>query len=408
MSVGAGSRAVRAAAISDRIISLGSGVAAIPERLLLAHARGEVLFIAGAGVSQPAGLPDFRGLVLKLYEQLDAAVYSLISNIPREACNQWSSDLSGLTNRQAAEVRRFIAGDYDVVLGMLERRIDEQGSATSRVRQTIASELRHAVRPAAIHRALMRLADRGGAVTIVTTNFDLLLEVAAKRVRPTVQTYTLGGIPRPGRGNDFAGVLHIHGALDRNAARNSDLIVSDQDFGEFYLRRRAVSEFIYDAARLFHLILVGYSANDAPMRYLLNAVAADGSRFDDLKERFTFVGTHAPDPVGLEDWKGRGITPIHYDAANSHSTLLNTLERWAALSAINGNKRIVDAEIRRVVKTNRTGAVDADRDLFDHFIRRADSNERVRLSALASTWKADLGWLDAVATVAGERDLEPR
>src|ERR1700693_3341266 len=104
MSRGADTRVVRTAAISDRIISLGPGLAAIPERLLLAHARGEVLFIAGAGISQPAGLADFRGLALKVYQKLDAAVYPLISKVPREACNQWSADLSGLTHRQAAEV----------------------------------------------------------------------------------------------------------------------------------------------------------------------------------------------------------------------------------------------------------------------------------------------------------------
>ena len=39
--------------------------------------------------------------------------------------------------------------------------------------------------------------------------------------------------------------------------------------------RRVVPDLIYDAARLFNLVLVGYSANDPPMRYLLNAVAAD-------------------------------------------------------------------------------------------------------------------------------------
>jgi hypothetical protein len=31
--------------IEDRVISFGDGLPAIPERLLLAHARGEVLFI---------------------------------------------------------------------------------------------------------------------------------------------------------------------------------------------------------------------------------------------------------------------------------------------------------------------------------------------------------------------------
>jgi hypothetical protein len=146
------------AATSDRIVSLGDGLASIPERLLLAHARGGVLFIAGAGASQPAGLPDFRGLVLKVYEALDRSVYAIISNIPREACNRWSSTQGGLTDRQIAEVQRFIVGDYDVALGMLERRIDGQGSPASRVRQIISDELRRTGKPAEIHRSLTDIA----------------------------------------------------------------------------------------------------------------------------------------------------------------------------------------------------------------------------------------------------------
>lgn len=404
---GRGQQSVWNSATSDRVISLGSGLAAIPERLLLAHARGEVLFVAGAGISQPAILPDFRDLVLRVYKQLDAAVHAVIVGIPRTVCNQWDADLTSLTNQQAAEVLRFIRRDYDVVLGMLERRIDGPSSGKSRVRQVVSNELR-GVRPAPIHRALMRLADRGGPVTIATTNFDFLLEEAAKNSRQAVQSYALGGIPRPGPGSDFTGILHIHGALDRNAARTSNLILTDEDFGEFYLRRRVVPYFIYDAARLFSLVLVGYSANDPPMRYLLNAVAADGTRFDDLKERFTFVGNSPPNPVELEDWKGRGITPIAYDAVNGHLALLDTLKRWAALSAINGKRSFVDAEVKRIVRRNRGTTSDADRDLFDHLIRRSDSNERVRLSALASKQKADLSWLDAIGAIATENDRERR
>lgn len=290
---------------------------------------------------------------------------------------------------------------------MLERRIDGRSHGKSLVRQAVAEELHSAgVQPAQIHKALMRLADRGGTVTIVTTNFEMLLEDAVKSKRPVIQTYALGSIPRPSRSDDFAGVLHIHGVLDRDQARMSDLILSDRDFGEFYLRRRVVPDFIYDAARLFNLVLVGYSANDPPMRYLLNAVAADGIRFGDLKERFTFVGTSTFDPVDQEDWKGRGITPIHYDAANNHSILHDTLERWAALSAHNGKRNLVDTEMKRIVRTNRSTASEADRDLFDHLIRRCDANERVRLSALASRQKADIDWLNAIAEIATENKRE--
>ena len=396
---------IRQSTASDREILLGPNLAAVPERLLLEHARGNVLFIAGAGVSRPAGLPDFRGLVLRIYAHLDRAVHAVISRIPSEACNRWSTNLSSLTDQQAAEVNRFISGDYDVVLGMIERRIDGQSHGRSRVRQVVANELRaQSIQPAPIHRALVRLADRGGTSAIATTNFDLLLEEAARRLRAPLQTYFLGGIPRPGRSDNFSGVLHIHGALGRNPARISDLILTDQDFGEFYLRRRVVPDFIYDAARLFNIVLIGYSANDPPMRYLLNAVAADGTRFGDLKERFAFVGTSAPDLVAIEDWKGRGITPIPYSTENHHSTILNTLERWAALSAINGKRGLVNTEIKRIVRTTRNNASDADRDLFDHLIRRSDSNERVRLAAFASNQKADISWLDAIIEISEESD----
>ena len=391
-------------ASSDRVISLGSTQVAVPERLLLAHARGEVLFIAGAGVSQPAGLPDFRGLVVQVYAIVDPVVHSVVSLIPRSEKNPQNVDLSMLTYRQAAEVTRFVSGDFDVVLGMLERRLDGKSHGASRVRQAIAKELRGAkATPAPIHRALMRLADRGGATAIVTTNFELLLESALKPKASTVQTYSLGGIPRPSRNEDFSGVFHIHGALDANPKRVSDLVVSDQDFGEFYLRRRVVPDFIYDAARLYNLVLIGYSANDPPMRYLLNAVAADGMRFDDLKERFTFVGSAAPDPIGVEDWKGRGITPIQYDSANFHTELLAALEYWADISQIAGKPGFSDEEVQRIVKRSRNQASDADRDMFDFMFRRSNLAGRVRLAEMASKNGADIGWLEAIKSISMEK-----
>ena len=390
---------------NGRVIVLGEDLPSIPERLLLAHARGEVLFICGAGISRPAGLPDFRQLVLDVYESLDTAVHEVIVYSQDKATEQSQSEGSSLTHRQLAEVKRFKAGDYDVVLGMLERRLDDRTRGDSSVRREVANRLRAGGhKPAPIHRALMRLADRGGTVTIVTTNFDLLLEAAARRLPYPAETYSLGSIPRPTRRADFAGVLHIHGALNRNPSRVSELVLSDQDFGEFYLRRRGVPDFIYDAARLFHLVLVGYSADDPPMRYLLNAVAADHARFDDLRERFTFFGSATHDPVALEDWKARGITPIPYNCKNRHEVLRRTIERWAELSAINGKTAAVDKEIRRIVRVSRAFASEPDRDLFDHLLRRSNDSERNRLSALASNAKADLGWLDAIMSVCKEKD----
>lgn len=79
-----------------------------------------------------------------------------------------------------------------------------------------------------------------------------------------------------------------------------------------------------------------------------------------------------------------------------------TLERWAALSAINGKKEAVDTELRRIVKASRSAAKEPDRDLVDHFFRRSNASERVRLSALVSDAKADITWLDAIVKICAD------
>lgn len=416
---------------SQRAVSLGPGLPAIPERLLLDHARGKVLFLCGAGVSLPSGLPNFAEFVCGVYETLDSAVHDRLVCVSRDAHCRREPDCTDLTHRQAAELRRFVAEEYDVVLGMLERRLELRKREDSKVRATVVDLLRSPKRrnkstksgptcgdveqvadelpaepqPSPVHRALMRLADRGPATTIVTTNFDLLLEAAAEGLGVAVETYSLGAIPRPSVRSEFSGVLHIHGALSLSPDRFSDLVLSDQDFGEFYLRRRVVPDFIYDAARLFSLVLVGYSANDPPMRYLLNAVAADEARFDDLKDRFIFIGSGEADPVELEGWRARGIEPIHYPApCQDHSVLHDMLMRWAELSAINGKRQVVEREVRRIVRTDRESATEADRGLFDHLFRRSSPTDRERLAEFVSATGAESGWLEAMMTIGRERD----
>lgn len=85
----------------------------IPDSLLQAHEEGRVVFFCGAGISYPAGLPDFKGLVEQIYQQNGT---ELLDN-EREA---------------------FKRGQFDATLDLLERRLPGQRLA---VRRALAKAL---------------------------------------------------------------------------------------------------------------------------------------------------------------------------------------------------------------------------------------------------------------------------
>ena len=79
------------------------------------------------------------------------------------------------------------------------------------------------------------------------------------------------------------------------------------------------------------------------------------------------------------------------------------LERWADLSAINGDPARVEREIRRIVKRGWNSADDADRDLFAHLFRRGNPKERAKLAALTSQSGADIEWLNVIAQACDDK-----
>ncbi len=393
-------------------VVLGEPCTPLPERLLLHHAEGKVLFLAGAGVSmpEPACLPSFTDLVLKVYKQLGDPVLPFLEALAGKKVELPKGP--PLKPEQQAEVKSFEKGQLDVVLGMLERRIDGQQTEESRMRQAVVNLLQPdpPAEYAGIHRDLLRLSDRGGATAILTTNFDLLLEAAAKEVRCCVEGLALGAIPRPSLRPSFSGVLHLHGALSPGRSGIPDLILTNRDFGEFYLRRRIVPDLLYDAARIYHLVLVGYTANDPPVRYLLDAISADDARFPDLKERFIFVpfGGKEPDETELADWKARGLTPIPYSRAEKHQQLAFTLETWANLfektPSLGGRHETVTEQriretLERITEAPLLEVADEDRSLFDHLIRREVHTRRAALASRLGELRRDYEWLDRILEV---------
>ncbi|MGX1742479.1 SIR2 family protein [Bosea sp. NPDC055353] len=132
----------------------------------------------------------------------------------------------------------------------------------------------------------MRLSrDEEGRPSMVTTNFDTLFERALSRSRDrTVATEasTAGqNIPAPGT-ERFHGIIHLHGRLADASLKL--LILTSGQYDEAYLRAGWAARFFFDLARCRTFVLVGYSADDAPVRYILNVLEADRTRFTDLEQ----------------------------------------------------------------------------------------------------------------------------
>ena len=391
--------------MSDGRIYLEEGLPGLPEDLMLARDRGEVLFLTGAGVSAaaPSSLPNFRGLVCEIAKRLDTplgqamhdwmeADGTAMDGAKREAFGE------ALDARQSAEFKRFQSREFDMVLGMLERRMPRSSEQVSRLRVTAREVLHAADQANPLHKALNVLARRFGDLFIATTNFDRLHETAAGR--PAPPSYGLEGLPRPSIGPDFRGIFHIHGVLDPKRPRQ--LVLTDQDFGDLYLRRRLTADFIYDAARIFNIVIVGYSVNDPPFRYLMNAVAGDSLHFPDLRDRYVFAPIHAGDLAVGEDWAARSIKPICYDLLDDHAELARLLKAWADSVPTSGEDRWARSRLKRICRRPKAEASEAELSLFGYIFRRAQRVEQSALTRFVGELGAAPDWLDEAIRVMRE------
>ncbi len=296
----------------------------IPDALLQAHEEGRVVFFCGAGISYPAALPGFKGLVEEIY-RLNGTVPS---DIEREALDR---------------------GQFDATLDLLEGRLPGQRLA---VRRALAHILKPKLRrngATDTQAALLRLArSREGALRLVTTNFDRVFHAAAKRTGQAFQTYAAPMLPIP-KNSRWDGLVYLHGLLPEktdDTALNR-LVVTSGDFGLAYLTERWAARFVSELFRNYVVCFVGYSINDPVLRYMMDALAAD-RRLGEVTPQAWALGDCEP---GLEhhktiEWESKHVTPILYPVPagnHDHSALHKTLHAWADTyrDGVLGKERIV-------------------------------------------------------------------
>jgi hypothetical protein len=176
------------------------------------------------------------------------------------------------------------------------------------------------------HRALLDLA-RGpdGRQRLITTNFDRLFQKA----QPQLRSYVPPHFPDLSRRDGFDGVVHLHGMLpaatDRSSSESRGLVLSSGDFGRAYLADAWATRFICELLDRHIVVLLGYSADDPPVRYLLEGLNLSGR----IGERRLYAFAAGDAAVVEGEWRERGVTAISYDPADHHRHLWETIDGWA-------------------------------------------------------------------------------
>nr|WP_239007479.1 SIR2 family protein [Burkholderia diffusa] len=283
---------------------------AFPYTLVDAMLAGDVVFLCGAGVSAPQ-LPMFGALVEKVY--------------PRVGLEPTPAELATI------EARR-----YEEVLGAISRRL----ANPSRLYEAVTDLLTLPVADTAHHKTLLRLSrDRDNRVVLVTTNFEGLFERALDELegQGSGQRASLAGQALPPPGTQAChGVIHLHGRIADTSCglEVTPIVLTSAEYGDAYMRSGWASRFLFDLVRCKTLVLVGYSASDAPVRYFLNLLEGDRDRFTDLQTVYALDAYKTDPSETTAKWETIAVTPLGFRAGNGddpYAALWRDLGRLADL-----------------------------------------------------------------------------
>ncbi len=342
-----------------------------PDELVDDLLKGEVVFLCGAGVSAPQ-LPGFKQLVCQCFKPLNVSMND-------------------------TEKIAFKAERYEEVLGSLSRRIVDPSELTKVVSKEVQAPSRVNL---SNHRTILRLSrDLENRPTIVTTNFDTLFERAVNEAGFTdkVANLSFAGqeIPAPGSVG-FGGIIHIHGRIadEQIQLGQTPLVFTSADYGDAYLRSGWASRFFFDLVRCKTLVLVGYSAGDAPVRYLLNVLENDRERFPDLRLVYAFDGIDTDAAEAVARWASLAVPPLFYqkkkDSKKRHEALWNDLSLLADL--IECPKATRRSMVQEILEKSFEETDDKERDNVSWLF-----NERSDLWGVAIRAIHDPDWFDFLA-----------
>lgn len=264
----------------------------IPNELIDAQKRGELLFFCGAGVSVPAGLPSFEKLTKNVAEKL----YALDSD---------DNEISKLLFNK----------EFDRTFTALKRIYGDEI-----VDSILLNELKLPKSPLLDnHENLLKLSiNEENEPFIITTNFDLLFEKVNKKIRSFVPPY----LPDLQSKEPLSGIVYLHGKwINPKKNKLNNLIISSQNFGSAYLSHGWATRFLSNLLTRRTVVLIGYSGDDTLVRYLLEGLNSEGANANNI-----YAFERGEQGYIETKWSQLGATGISYP---DHNDLWSTVAEWA-------------------------------------------------------------------------------
>lgn len=276
---------------------------AIPDILLERCDAGRVVFLCGAGVSVPSGMPNFAELTRYVIDFFDPPPDSEIM----KAFQPWSLNQSAVN----------VPLDQIFNLLHLEYGRDEVNALVTE-RLSVLQKIQHLGRE---HGLIKRISkSQSGVPQIVTTNFDRLFEEGQEGEH--LVWHAPPGFPDLNFGSKIEGVTYLHGRLVDAASESHPYVLSSADFGRAYLSEGWATNFIRHLLERYTVVLVGYQAEDPPIKYLLQGLNYDG-KYD--RSRLYAFDQGLSEEIEAK-WRDRGVTAIAY---SDHPDLWKSMEAWA-------------------------------------------------------------------------------
>ncbi len=269
-----------------------------PDELLEARDAGNVVFFCGAGLSSPA-LPGFSGLAEQVISEFGPPPGSKLRD------------------------GTALSAPLDQVFNLLH---EEHGAAAvEHVVNTILKD-KAAIAPTEQHSIVLRLSRSAGRkLQLVTTNFDRLFQKARKGIN----CHIAPGLPDLASGEPLEGLVYLHGRMPTQRSdgiKRLNFVLSSADFGRAYLADGWATRFVRELLQRYVIVLLGYSASDPPISYLLQGLRA---RADKTPARI-FAFDSGPDDEVQARWRDRGVGVLSYDNSDhSYAGLWDSLRAWA-------------------------------------------------------------------------------